>query len=38
VASKAEQAVVTAAAPHDLPSALHGQRYRVAGGKVVPDD
>jgi DNA replication and repair protein RecF len=38
VASKAEQALVTAAAPHDVPSVLHGQRFRVADGKVVPDE
>ena len=34
VASKAEQAVVTAAVPSDVPDLLQGGRYEVAGGAV----
>jgi DNA replication and repair protein RecF len=38
VASKAEQALVTAAAPSDIPAVLHGQRFRVAEGQLIADD
>ena len=38
VAGKAEQAIVTAASPGDVPGNLQGLRLRVAEGRVVADD
>ena len=34
----ADQVLVTAAVAEDLPAALRGQRYRVAGGQVSQDE
>ena len=33
-----EQVLVTAAVDDDVPGELHGSRFRVAGGTVVPDE
>ena len=33
----AEQVLVTAAVDADVPDGLHGRRFRVADGEVVPD-
>jgi DNA replication and repair protein RecF len=38
VAGKAEQAIITAAAPSDVPDNVHGMRVRVSGGQVSLDD
>ena len=33
----AEQVIITAAVPEDVPEQLHGRRYRVADGTVHDD-